>query len=181
MLNRFCWLFFWGGIFGFWFLYGKFPFFNITLDKFIIWLRRAGIPYLNISFDIISLAWIWHIWVFWVFLASFSSNLGTGFTRECIRFRENFAQCRETQQSSSDYLQVKLYTGGRWSSCCQDVPWGRSWIPLLCWPKLYLLAVGLGEERITEDLTALSFLIKAIFASSHAVVGLGILVAVYIN
>jgi hypothetical protein len=28
-----------------------------------------------------------------------------------------------TQQPSSDYLQVKLqnvYTGGRWSSCCQD-------------------------------------------------------------
>jgi hypothetical protein len=35
-----------------------------------------------------------------------SSNLGTGFTRECIRFRENFAQCRATQQSSTDYLQV---------------------------------------------------------------------------
>ena len=45
-----------------------------------------------------------------------------------------------TQQPSSDYLQVKLYTGGRWSSCCQDVPRGRSWIPLLCWPKLYSLA-----------------------------------------
>ena len=51
-----------------------------------------------------------------------SSNLGTGFTRECIRLRENFAQCRATQQSSTDYLQVKLYTGGSWSSCCQDAP-----------------------------------------------------------
>ena len=40
---------------------------------------------------------------------------------------------------------------------------------------------GLGEEQITEDLTARSFLIKAIFASSPAVVGLDILVAVYIN
>ena len=54
--------------------------------------------------------------------SSSSSNLGTGFTRECIWFRENFAQCRATQQSSTDYLQVKLYTGGRWSSCCQDAP-----------------------------------------------------------
>jgi hypothetical protein len=34
--------------------------------------------------------------------------------------RENFAQCRATQQSSTDYLQVKLYTDGSWSSCCQD-------------------------------------------------------------
>jgi hypothetical protein len=49
-----------------------------------------------------------------------SSNLGTGFTRECLRFRENFAQCRATQQPSTDYLQVKLCTGGSWSSCCQD-------------------------------------------------------------
>jgi hypothetical protein len=40
---------------------------------------------------------------------------------------------------------------------------------------------GLGEERITEGLTARSFLIKAIFASSPAIVGLYILVAVYIN
>ena len=40
---------------------------------------------------------------------------------------------------------------------------------------------GLGEERITEGHTARSFLIKAIFASSPAVVGLDILVAVYIN
>jgi hypothetical protein len=40
---------------------------------------------------------------------------------------------------------------------------------------------GLGEERISEGLTARSFLIKAIFASSPAVVGLDILVAVYIN
>ena len=40
---------------------------------------------------------------------------------------------------------------------------------------------GLGEERITEGLTASSFLIKAIFASSPAVVGLDILVALYIN
>ena len=54
--------------------------------------------------------------------SSSSSNLGTGFTRECIRFRENFVQCRATQQSSTDYLQVKLYTGGSWSSCCQDAP-----------------------------------------------------------
>jgi hypothetical protein len=38
-----------------------------------------------------------------------------------------------------------------------------------------------GEERISEGLTARSFLIKAIFASSPAVVGLDILVAVYIN
>ena len=53
---------------------------------------------------------------------SSSSNLGTGFTRECIRFRENFAQCRATQQSSTDYLQVKLYTGGSWSSYCQEAP-----------------------------------------------------------
>ena len=40
---------------------------------------------------------------------------------------------------------------------------------------------GLGEERITEGLTARSFLIKAILASSPAVVGLDILVVVYIN
>jgi hypothetical protein len=40
---------------------------------------------------------------------------------------------------------------------------------------------GLGEERITEGLTARSFLIEAIFASSPAIVGLYILVAVYIN
>jgi hypothetical protein len=33
---------------------------------------------------------------------------------------------------------------------------------------------GLGEERISEGLTARSFLIKAIFASSPAVVGLDI-------
>jgi hypothetical protein len=42
-------------------------------------------------------------------------------------------------------------------------------------------SLGLGEERISEGLTARSFLIKAIFASSPAVVGLDILVAVYIN
>ena len=54
--------------------------------------------------------------------SSSSSNLGTGFTRECIRFRENFAQCRATQQPSTDYLQVKLYSGGSWSICCQDAP-----------------------------------------------------------
>jgi hypothetical protein len=35
---------------------------------------------------------------------------------------------------------------------------------------------GPGEEQITEGLTACSFLIKAIFASSPAVVGLDILV-----
>ena len=35
---------------------------------------------------------------------------------------------------------------------------------------------GLGEERISEGFTARSFLIKAIFASSPAVVGLDILV-----
>ena len=58
--------------------------------------------------------------------SSSSSNLGTGFTRECLRFRENFAQCRATQQPSTYYLQVKLYTGGSWSSCCQDAPSGRS-------------------------------------------------------
>jgi hypothetical protein len=40
---------------------------------------------------------------------------------------------------------------------------------------------GLGEERISEGLTARSFLINAIFASSPAVVGLDILVAVYIR
>ena len=38
---------------------------------------------------------------------------------------------------------------------------------------------GLGEDRITEGLTARSFLIKTIFASSPAVVGLDILVALY--
>jgi hypothetical protein len=38
-------------------------------------------------------------------------------------------------------------------------------------------SLGLGEERISEGLTARSFLIKAIFASSPAVVGLDILVA----
>jgi hypothetical protein len=37
------------------------------------------------------------------------------------------------------------------------------------------------EKVITEGLTARSFLMKAIFASSPAVVGLDILVAVYIN
>ena len=37
---------------------------------------------------------------------------------------------------------------------------------------------GLGEERFTEGLTALSFLIKAIFASSPAFVGLDILAGV---
>jgi hypothetical protein len=36
-------------------------------------------------------------------------------------------------------------------------------------------------SQITEGLTARSFLIKAIFVSSPAVVGLDILVAVYIN
>ena len=40
---------------------------------------------------------------------------------------------------------------------------------------------GPGEEQIAEGLTARSFLIKAVFASSPAVVGLDILVAVYIN
>ena len=40
---------------------------------------------------------------------------------------------------------------------------------------------GPGEEQITEGLTARSFLIKAIFTSSPAVVGLDILVADYIN
>jgi hypothetical protein len=40
---------------------------------------------------------------------------------------------------------------------------------------------GPVEEQITEGLTARSFLIKAIFASSPTVVGLVILVAVYIN
>ena len=102
-----------------------------------------------------------------------SFNLGTGFTRECIRFRESFAQCRATQQSSTDYLQVKLYTGGSWSSCCV----GRSCIS---W-QLIPVPDGLGEERLTEGLTTRSFLIKAIFASSPAVVGLDILVVVYIN
>jgi hypothetical protein len=38
---------------------------------------------------------------------------------------------------------------------------------------------GPGEEQITEGLTARSFLIKAIFASSPAVVGLDILVEYY--
>jgi hypothetical protein len=36
-----------------------------------------------------------------IMFSSSSSNLGTGFTRECIRFRENFAQCRATQQLKS--------------------------------------------------------------------------------
>ena len=40
---------------------------------------------------------------------------------------------------------------------------------------------GPVEEQITVGLTARSFLIKAIFASSPTVVGLVILVAVYIN
>ena len=47
--------------------------------------------------------------------------------------------------------------------------------------QLVPVPVGLGEEQITEGLTARSFLIKVIFASSPAVVGLDILVAVYIN
>ena len=96
-----------------------------------------------------------------------SSNLGTGFTRECIRFRENFAQCRATQ------VFYRLFTGGSWPSCCV----GRSCIS---W-QLVPVPDGLGEERITEGLTTRSFLIKAIFASSPAVVGLDILVVVYIN
>ena len=45
----------------------------------------------------------------YILLQTSSSNLGTGFTRKCIRFCENFAQCRATQQHSSDYLQVELY------------------------------------------------------------------------
>jgi hypothetical protein len=40
---------------------------------------------------------------------------------------------------------------------------------------------GVGSSPSPEGLTAHSFLIKAIFASSPAVVGLDILVAVYIN
>ena len=47
--------------------------------------------------------------------------------------------------------------------------------------KLVPVPDGPGEEQITEGFTARSFLIKAIFASSPAVVGLDILVAVYIN
>jgi hypothetical protein len=47
--------------------------------------------------------------------------------------------------------------------------------------RLATVPDGLGEERISESLTARSFLIKAIFASSPAVVGLDILVDVYIN
>jgi hypothetical protein len=47
--------------------------------------------------------------------------------------------------------------------------------------QLVLVPDGPGEERISEGLTARSFLIKAIFASSPVVVGLDILVAVYIN
>ena len=47
--------------------------------------------------------------------------------------------------------------------------------------KLVPVPDGPGEEQITEGLTARSFLIKAIFASSPAVIGLDILVAVYIN
>ena len=47
--------------------------------------------------------------------------------------------------------------------------------------KLVPVPDGPGEEQITEGLTARSFLIKAIFTSSPAVVGLDILVAVYIN
>jgi hypothetical protein len=45
--------------------------------------------------------------------------------------------------------------------------------------KLVPVPDGLGKERISEGLTARSFLIKAIFASSPAVIGLDILVAVY--
>jgi hypothetical protein len=47
--------------------------------------------------------------------------------------------------------------------------------------KLVPVPDGPVEEQITEGLTARSFLMKAIFASSPAVVGLDILVAVYIN
>ena len=47
--------------------------------------------------------------------------------------------------------------------------------------KLVPVPDGPVEEQITEGLTARSFLIKAIFTSSPAVVGLDILVAVYIN
>ena len=54
---------------------------------------------------------------------------------------------------------------------------GRSWIH---W-QLVPVPDDLAVERITEGLTARSFLMKAIFASSPAVVGLVILVAVYIN
>ena len=45
--------------------------------------------------------------------------------------------------------------------------------------KLVPVPAGPGEEQITEGLAARSFLIKAIFASSPAVVGLDM--AVYIN
>jgi hypothetical protein len=58
----------------------------------------------------------------------------------------------------------RLFTGGSWPSCCV----GRSCIS---W-QLVPVPDGLGEERITEGLTTRSFLIKAIFASSPAVVGL---------
>jgi hypothetical protein len=115
-----------------------------------------------------------------------SPNLGIGFIRECIRFGENFAQCQATLQSSSDYAQVKLYTGGAGlvavRTRLEGTPdslycVGRS---IIRW-QLVPVPDGLGEERITKGLTARSFLIKAIFASSPAVVRLNILVAVYIN
>ena len=91
--------------------------------------------------------------------SSSSSNLGTGFTRECIRFRENFAQCRATQQSSTNYIQV--------GAGLVVVRTRLEGAP----ESLY----GVGRSCISWQL------IKAIFASSPAVVGLDILVAVYIN
>jgi hypothetical protein len=81
---------------------------------------------------------------------------------------------------------VKLYTGGAGlvavRTRLEGTPdslycVGRS---IIRW-QLVPVPDGLGEERITKGLTARSFLIKAIFASSPAVVRLNILVAVYIN
>ena len=141
-------------IFHIFFLYISFRFdrFRSVSFRFVwfrfVFFRYNSFRYISFRFDrfrFVSFRFVWFRFVsfgFVSFRSSSSSNLRTGFTRECIRFRENFAQCRATQQPSSDYLQVKLYTGGRWSSCCQDASWRRPWIPLLCRLELYSLAVG---------------------------------------
>ena len=67
-------------------------------------------------------------------------------------------------------------------TCLEDAPESLYCVDRSCirW-QLVPVPDDLGEERITESLTALSFLIKVIFAYSPAVVRLDILVAVYIN
>ena len=79
---------------------------------------------------------------------SSSSNLGTGFTRECIRFRENFAQCRATQQSSTDYLQVKLYTVYIWKKDRQF--FSHSFTPkhILAW-QILMFTFAIQDWQIT--------------------------------